>query len=579
MENAPFTGGNENDAIALYKDYYRKHLPNVRTIEGLFAPDFDEEAYTVHSEDPSFQHSATDTSATIDRLTLYLSDLRKYTKCVVRAAQLRQLHYTNYILHNNGKEFAGKETVGKETAGKETAGKKTEDSGHRAWREGMNAVAEDCQRKLEYWSLQHEKLLAKFIDDMSVQDTHDWTDQTDRTDPKSVLDLTARNCDYCIKEVKRSKKIVLPPKASAAERARVRTEYKRQLLEKNEADDALISVEIGRYKEYNDLLLSYNSYRSADAVPYPARDLHDLCLRKRFDDPAAIDTSTIDFNRAIVLVGLYDEMHDLAVYFYNCLVTMQFEYCAKSGCTLHRKCEYKMSPGGCINPYEYLGLGPDNIHYCTTNDALSESNPVLDQKLRFIIEMIRLVSENGEFIKVAMPIIINCILTDHRIEWRCTFVYFTMNAIISNMCDDTFIANYLAAVEKRDNVHKVIQYTSKLSQPIETLNITIKGLLRHYKNLGFYINTLTHLYPNALYFDRINVITQLIDSNNVMYGTQIVRNSRQWIDPPIVNYLLIKRKTGLKLKVGSKTLQLYNEIYQKYTKMLNDEKKRLGVVV
>ena len=118
--------GDEKISIGLYKDYQHKYLPNVDTLADLILPNFDAEAY------PGVDY--------VSALKTYLDDNAKYVRHLVRAAQLRQQHYEDFIRD-----------------------RKDEDEGHKRWREGMNKIAEDAQEKLSYWQQIHDEKLDRLV--------------------------------------------------------------------------------------------------------------------------------------------------------------------------------------------------------------------------------------------------------------------------------------------------------------------------------------------------------------------------------------------------------------------------------
>ena len=108
----------ERVAIAAYKEYANRHLGHVDTLSSLLVTGFDIDAYS---------HIVGDS---VDKLTVYVNELERFTRVLVRAADLRQQHYVRY------KHRAG------------------EDKGHRHWRIGMNQAAAHAQETLAFWTAQ-----------------------------------------------------------------------------------------------------------------------------------------------------------------------------------------------------------------------------------------------------------------------------------------------------------------------------------------------------------------------------------------------------------------------------------------
>lgn len=101
---------NNNEAIAHYKNYALKHLGSPAHLSDLYLADF--------------EPSEGDEMA---QLEIYLKSARNYATKLSRAAHLRQMHFETFLTPD------------------------TEESGHRAWRVGMNQIALDAQKKVQYW--------------------------------------------------------------------------------------------------------------------------------------------------------------------------------------------------------------------------------------------------------------------------------------------------------------------------------------------------------------------------------------------------------------------------------------------
>lgn len=78
---------------------------------------------------PDFAASSLAASASYDALQVYLKDAYTYTKRLCKAASLREAHYRAFV-----------------------KGVREEDEGHRHWRRGLNALAQDAREKVEKWS-------------------------------------------------------------------------------------------------------------------------------------------------------------------------------------------------------------------------------------------------------------------------------------------------------------------------------------------------------------------------------------------------------------------------------------------
>lgn len=191
----------ESYYIQLYKNYANNHLPETATLAGLWAPDFDQEAY------PGLDF--------IGALRAYLDDLDPYCSVLNKAAQLRQNHYEMFIKN-----------------------KKVEDQGHRAWREGMNDMALDCSEKSEYWNQIHDRALDEFIDQYEIEEAQ-------KEKRKLKIDISVQNPDEKVKEKTSSRKtIVKRPPLSEAEKERRRREHEEWIKERREMEEKIINEAI-----------------------------------------------------------------------------------------------------------------------------------------------------------------------------------------------------------------------------------------------------------------------------------------------------------------------------------------------
>lgn len=184
----------ETDYIASYKDYAEHHLPMTESLEGLWAADFSTEK--------------SDKSSYISDLRIYLNQLEKYSKCLTRAAYLRQNHYELFIQD-----------------------KRDEDDGHRHWREGMNAIAKDAEEKLEYWGNVHERVFDEYADE--------YAKKVQRRKEPPVAVYYTKNVDF-VEKPKKSKKFVSRPALSKQERNKRKREKKKALQLIRKVEHALL---------------------------------------------------------------------------------------------------------------------------------------------------------------------------------------------------------------------------------------------------------------------------------------------------------------------------------------------------
>jgi len=202
----------EIEAIDAYKSYARKYLPNTETISGLWAPDFDFSFYRCNSS--------------LDALSRYLDDLCPYMHVLRKAAKLRQQHYERFIKNDPDR---------------------TEDSGHKHWREALNAVALDAWQKHEFWRVKWSEKFDELI-------------RNHRPRISDICKVAAvRNVDFSENaKAKPSTKIVRPPSLSKKERKRRRRENEKLLkkaVKEAKAEDGQAFSDLGygngRHKKYS----------------------------------------------------------------------------------------------------------------------------------------------------------------------------------------------------------------------------------------------------------------------------------------------------------------------------------------
>lgn len=135
----------ESEYIEDYKRAQYK-LPDSDNLGALWAPDFEQENY------PDFDR--------LGGLEVYLAQLSKYSKKLSKAAFLRQKHFDLFLKD------------------------KFEDDNHKHWRLGMNEVAADAVKTLQYWTKVRDDLLLSVI-----------SDYASRPIEKFTFDPSTRNVD------------------------------------------------------------------------------------------------------------------------------------------------------------------------------------------------------------------------------------------------------------------------------------------------------------------------------------------------------------------------------------------------
>lgn len=540
-EFAKVLSEDEQDAIAHYKGYQKRHLPNVRALKDLYAADFDRDVYP--------------DGDIVDGLKKYLDGLESYTRHVKRAAYLRQAHYEQYIL-----------------------GVRNEEPGHTAWREGMNSLAEDCIEKLQYWSQVYSDNLNAVFDRAIERKVH-------------CIDLTVRNCDVRytdnnahnvqkVDRMQKKQKIYRPPKISERERAKLNKQYRAQLLEKSREEHKMLDREMEKNSAYHQRIASYDIHKIGNAIEVPIRDIYDMCLHKGVDAPASCTDFVLDFQSGIIPVGDEAEMVDLTLLLYGSISQINDQFCA------YYKCAelVESADGNNANtvdsntadsntaidtPYKH------NCDKCQIDEIIPESLQKYCHKLDSIINLFGYLIQLNPHAEVAVLTLLNCILTDYRIAWNSYVGSMIMSMIVAGMDDDSIITNINSATQKLHSLREKIRIISRMDIPIETASSAIKTTIGYCTRLNQYIVVLAQLYPAALYHEKNVFMKRLIAENDVIYGSKLIRDGKLFIDPPVVNYAKIKRETGFTLHAPKHIVDNYNSVRREYNAKLREEFKNL----
>lgn len=547
----------ERDAIAHYKEYQSQHLPAVTALRDLYASDFI----------PNNAVNAQDTTNTIDQLKQYIDTLGPYTRHVRRAAYLRQSHFELYI-----------------------NGRREEDPGHTAWREGMNTIAEDCQEKLQYWSRVYEEKLNEVFD--AAEKIRSYERPTLRT-----IDFTTRNCDLSFykkdkisdkKSQKPRPKVYYPPKVSARERARLNEQYRAQLLEKNRQEHQMLDREMGKVSEYHKLIKSYDSHKIGNAIEVPTLDIYDELVRIGIDDPLTCKKFALEYNCGIIPIGTAEEMVDLSLLLYKSISQINLQFCryykcigvdtvsdltddGKNTAVINARLQFVESSHNYAN-YECSHV----CDKCNIGEVIPESLQVYCRLLDHLVHLINYIIQLNPQADIVILTLLNCLLTDSRAAWNSYVSRIVTSMILAQMDEDAIIANIRAGAEKLIKLRDTATKVSKMDIPIETASIVLKKIMGYYKRLNQYVFVLSQLYPAALYYDRITFMKRLIEENDVIYGSKLVRGGRLFIDPPIINYGKIKRETGVLMKIPNHTVAEYESIRKHYNAKLKEALRNLS---
>ena len=234
---------NMKNTYEKYKRYQLKYLPQYSTVEGYEVPDFDPEAYNMYE-------------SKLDKISMYLEDLRPYVKHLVQAAQLRQKHFEEYIEPDPDLE---------------------EDPNHEAFRKAFNLIAQDGLEKLDYWSKISDKLFDKHLEK--------WEKIVRNRRP--AIDRDIINRDF--KPEAKSTHVVSKPKLTQKEkRKRRKARRARRLKKERESEQALKAlseesdISDERWKAqvsklpdiYADVIITELGQAFKDGVPVPSLKQH-----------------------------------------------------------------------------------------------------------------------------------------------------------------------------------------------------------------------------------------------------------------------------------------------------------------
>lgn len=190
----------EGLAIRAYKEYAQCYFGDAETLADYQAAHFDPDAY--EDTHPSYD--------TLGRLELYLKDLRKLVKHLVRAAELRQQHFERFLTPES------------------------EECGHRKFRKALNKLAADAQGKLLIWERTREEELTEAIERWNALPTP----------PKVTKSARAPRPAEERKTEKAQKRRMRPPPLSKAQRQRRVREAEQAFYNQYEVDVRRINNEL-----------------------------------------------------------------------------------------------------------------------------------------------------------------------------------------------------------------------------------------------------------------------------------------------------------------------------------------------
>jgi hypothetical protein len=508
LHTAPLHAASAEEAVAIarYKNYQRKHIPNVRTIEGLYPGD------------PELTREA---AKNIDIIERYIVSLAKYTKRVVTAARLRQSHYDTFV--------------------------QSEDPAHREWRLGMNSVAAECERKLAYYKGLRDENFSKFADGLFEVDSH--------AGMQDVI-LTARNVEYARAEAPRTKhqrtkhqrtKHQHVVAMSEAQRGLLREEYKRQLVLKNVSDFEFIDEHIDEHRADDEPLrkvkenYSYNNIRSI-----PASDFRDLMLVNGLDKPSSAPIVNICPDYGIAIIGTYAEMIDLSAVFYSAIIDLGV---------------------GKVGTVGAGTVGTAGVEVTTDIPRIDHIIDIYRFVTQIGIPCTDMPSEDittgpndppATFTSISAETIMNLILNsaEAKLEYRSVREYIAL--LVSRMSDDNFIFAYKDASKIAEKISTSGREISAMSIPAEHISLGISVCVERKKKMISYINVLRALYPSAIYMQKIKLM--LSSLSNLDHAALIFGSTNTIYAPPKINYKRIKSTLGFNVVVDDALLSEYRRI-------------------
>lgn len=559
----------ERAAIDRYKSYQRDNLPQVRTLEGLYAPDFDPSAYP---------------GDRLDALERYICDLQKWTEVITTAADLRQEHYENFI-----------------------AGKKPEDVGHRLWREGMLAIADDARRKLEHWT---RARVAEW--DEAADRSGNLTAETDS--PFRRVNIATKNCDYTWENDRATAR--RPPKMSRDERLRLRREYREKLVSENREIDRAIAEN----ENYHKMVADFSKYERGPAKKVSASDIRDQILLGGVRGLSEYIMRLQSYGN-IAMVGTQDEFIEMSAALSAEAVAIQRDMCATYGCA--RESWSEKAGAGCA---ETIGgevdggkistifaggnhTGENPIGENTTRkdtarkDITDTATPFETQqfpefaganvtickhdcdhtkyqrgdgftsKITALAEIYRMIAKSGNFIVVTHTLDELFYNREFNISGRV--VILLLNALAGELSEDVFIEYMKVAADVILRTKAQLHAVSRADLPParKSLHVAVAcDICYRVQNL---MNSFAMIYPMSRYFSAIQFMDAAMKTPNIACFAKIKIEGRLAIDPPVINYARIRKETGLKLVNPVEAVNKYREVRKNFDAAVKRELRRM----
>lgn len=511
----------ERDAIKAYKTYQGKHLANMARLLDYYAPDFDPAAYTENDK--------------IDALQKYLVELRNYCKHLSKSAELRQKHYEEFILPRGD-----------------------EDKEHKAWRKGFNAIAEDCKEKLEFWENVNNKVFDELV----------------RKSPLPI-DLIAKNVDYVPEKTVTAKRL-RPPISSNAEKAKLRKEYKRQLLEKQKETSEMMKIATKQNSNFNRLMENISvKYGKKASERVPIRDIHDICLEMGFDRLSEIDAIELinPFTDFIVPVGSEDEFIDFMYVLYDGIVDLHIALCEHCGCKIG---EYQYDTLVMCAQSEYIvefaTSGTDHVCICEVKNGCSVGES-LRSKTEFLFSFYHWLGTFSKEIRIIIENVMSIMIIDARIELRSLLSDKVMAQFLGVFDDEDFINHYKEHEEMISDICQTVKEIARSDMPIEEKNSETRKFVHQAKRLKIYLEQIRITYPSAVYEHKIFMMRTLDYEDKILAGKVIAKSITEMAN---IDYNNVRREISAPLMYPHDTIREYKIARMKYEKKLKREIEKVS---
>lgn len=525
----------EREAIRAYKDADAE-LPEFETIKDLYAPDFDPEAY------PNLDK--------IDALHRYIQEISPYCYNLSRAAHLRQLHYESFILPN---------------------GEHTEDRGHKVWRENMNAIANDCNDKMRYWSEMSDKEFRKLV---------------------HRQEKLNKNIDYSIHKVDREtvprskakKNVTSRPRMSKREQDLLQSEYERQTMLKKKEEEELIQSAIVKNEPYMkvgvDLLAKKT--QAANVVNVNIREYFDKFRKmdfKVYENKGEVLVSN-ENDITTTLVSTRGTIRDFVEFFsiiQDRILVYHKMACVAYGCQLSDELSvidlHDPSTSEPVKTNVCLGK---SIHKCAVVGKLVEPDktpPGLPTVVSMFLDNLEwVIRYNDAASKFFLVNLSALFVYDSRLSCISSVGVEVFQYQLTKYTDDYFIDVYKWATNLLQSHKANVKHISQLDINKETKFKNISMQIQAITNITRFLEILQY-YSEYIYRSKILLIRKLLDRSD----KDILAFHRSLEDDlriPRINYKLLRDELHYSFAANELTVKEYLDLLTTYKKRLKKIKSR-----